>query len=138
MTVERRPSIIDIIETHKEHHPDPKVVVEGDIFLINTYERNWLGVAVSELLGNCLRKKGVTTVKITIEDGRLVVEDDVIHEDPDEILLNLNSDKPKTEKKDRPGGAGIYNLRKILGWRDGKLEYHADNGRIIAVATWVE
>lgn len=137
MTVERQPEIVDLIEAHQKYHPDTKVIVEGDIFLINVYERNWLGVVASELLGNCLEKEGVATVKITIEDGRLVVEDDVVHDDTEKIVLKLNAKKVKTTKEGHYG-VGIWGSRKLLGDHDGKLEYHAEGGRIVAVATWVE
>lgn len=135
MKAERQPAIIDIIEAHTKYHPEAEVVYEGQISLLE--ERFWLDVVLSELLGNCLEKEGVTTVKIKIEHGRLIVEDDVIHNDAEEIVLKLNAKKVETTKENHHG-VGIWGARMNLSDYDGKLEYHADNGRIIAVATWIE
>ena len=135
MTVERQPEILGIIEAHKKYHPGIEVISEGQVSLLN--ERIWLCIVVSELLGNCLEKKGVTTVKITIEDGRLVVEDDVVHDNAEELVSKLNAKKVETTKEDH-FGVGIWGSRKELSDHDGKLEYHTEGGRIIAVATWVE
>ncbi len=137
MAVEHQPAIVGIIEAHKEYHPNAKVIVEGDISLINVDERIWLCIVVSELLGNCLKKEGVTTAKIKIKDGCLVVEDDVIHKNVGEILANLNSKQVKSDRKDRKG-SGIWGARTLLADHDGKLEYYTEGGRIIAVAAWVE
>lgn len=136
MIVERRPEIVEIIETNKEHYPDTKVITEGETSLLDS--RYWLGGVVSELLSNCSKKEGVTTVKIRVEHGLLIVEDDVIHKNPEEILSNVNSENPISTRQN-PSGSGILRARTLLAERDGKLKYHATlEGRIIAVGTWIE
>lgn len=135
MTPERLSVYEELFESHKKYHPETEVIFEGQASLLR--ERLWLWVVTSELLGNCLKKEGVTTVKITIENERLVVEDNVIHDDAEEIVLKLNSKKVETTKEGH-FGMGIWGARINLSDHDGKLVYHAEGGKIIAVATWIE
>ena len=142
MTPEHQPDITDeiksrveIIEAGKEDSAKTKIITEGDLFLLDRqYD---LLVVLSELLSNCLEKEGVTTVKIMIEKGRLVVEDDVVHDNAEAIVSKLNKEFVETTKENNRGG-GIWGSRLSLGRRGGKLEYLTEGGRIIAVATWVE
>lgn len=66
----------------------------------------------------------------------MIVKDDVIHDNPEEILTNLNSANPKSTKGH--GGSSIMVVRKELEEIGGKLEYQDKDGKIIAVATWDE
>lgn len=130
MRIEQQPAFTRIVEDCKRWHPKTKIHVIGEPSLLD--KQDWLDPLVRELLSNCIKRKA-TAVWVTIDKGRLVVEDDVIHDNPETILSNLNSDTPPTKE----GRMGTPGMRKLLDGHGGKLMYHKENGNIIAVATWV-
>lgn len=114
---------------------DPEAILVKD--------RNFCPI-VTELVNNCLMKNA-TTVIVTIELGKITVEDNVKHE-PGEIvsiLANVRSERPKTTKPPDEdfgfpiGGVGIWSSRRTLEKYNGQLLYEVtSDGRIIAIATW--
>lgn len=107
------------------------------------HDRNFCPV-VTELVNNCLNK-GAERVKVLVEWGRIVVEDDVVHT-PNEleaILANVTSERPRTTKEvdlelSYPlGGVGIISIRSDLAKYGGVLNYEVVEGRRIkTIATW--
>jgi hypothetical protein len=121
MTVERRLPFQESIEVLEGIYPQVEIIVKGDPSSFNR-----------KPVHNCV-DQGAGKIKITIGEGRLRFEDDVIHNNPGEILANLNSEEPKSTGL---GGFSIQCVRRVLKRHNGELKYHAEGGRIIAVATW--
>lgn len=136
MEIVRELAIEELANYFQRVSPNVKLKIEGKPFLFN--ERTWLLPVARELITNCA-EAGAKSVEATIENGRLTVEDDVVHDNPDATLVNLNSYVPISTKNRCAGGEGIWNTRQTLERHNGKLNYQAnDEGKIIAVATWEE
>lgn len=132
MTVERRLPFQESIEVLEGIYPQVEIIVKGDPSSFNRKIIGEFGPVLTEPVHNCV-DQGAGKIKITIGEGRLRFEDDVIHNNPGEILANLNSEEPKSTGL---GGFSIQCVRRVLKRHNGELKYHAEGGRIIAVATW--
>ena len=114
-----------------------------DSSAVLVHDRSFCPV-VTELVNNCL-DKDAERVKVSVEWGRIIVEDDVIHtqDELEVILVNVTSERPRTTKEPDPelgyslGGVGIVSVRSDLARHGGLLSYETtEEGRIRAVATW--
>jgi len=116
-------------------------VVSGNVSALD--EHPWLLPIARELARNCFQEKA-GRVEIRFGRRRMVVKDDIAHQDTTSILANVNSRCPQTNKRGFdldlravPGGMGISFSRRELEAHNGSLVYRATrNGIIRAVASW--
>jgi hypothetical protein len=125
--------------------PDkPKIIVSGSE---RELMKKWpsVGLVVGELLKNCEEKPGVKQITVNINGRTVTIEDDIVYDEPTEIINNLNHPKPQSRKdvrdrtvKGTPRGAGIRWCRHVLETDyGGSLVYQTtDDNRIKAVINW--
>lgn len=126
-----QPAFEKIVEDYRRWHSETKIIFIGKLILLDKHY--WLENIVRNLAGNCV-ERGATAIWITIDKGYLEVGDDIVHENPEEILANLNSDRSPTTKDHSES----WWMRRELREHGGTLKYHEQNGNMIAVATWIE
>lgn len=116
---------------------DPNEVLKGNSLVY---------LVVNELVKNCA-EGGATEIIVTAERGRVVVKDNVPHDDPGPLLENLNRERPESHKtneqrviKNTPGGVGIRWCRGVLQTllhEESDLRFEATKGgKIQAIITW--
>ncbi len=88
-----------------------------------------------------LNRRAGYRISVRAGNHSVRVEDNFVHSDPEtamsEIRQAVLSPNPYTTKQ-RPGGCGIFTLKKELAKRNGNLEYQKIGRRIVASIKWQE
>jgi len=133
--VERESTIRTLIDHYAEIYPDNVIEIGGDASVLD--KEPFLAPVFTELARNSI-EQGASQVTVTFGEGRITFEDNLVHNEPGDILANLNSERPKTSKSGL-GGVGIWSSRDFLRKLGGSLTYHqTENGGIVAEALFGE
>ena len=115
-------------------YPETKVVIHGNLPEV-CGPLQFVNKMVWELTDNCV-DQGAQHVRITYGHGKLIIEDDVFHTNPQVILSNINSENPQTTSGEAERGFGIKKMRELVEKRNGSLLYEEKEGKITACASW--